>query len=423
VIDWATVAVTAVVACVATTLALNFVTAERRLSKSPPRWYGSKDPDFRRATGVLLGPAILPGNQVQVLVNGNEIFPAMLKAIAAAKRTICFETFIYWSGEIGEEFEKAFVAAVQRGVAVHILLDWVGSRRMDKKMLSRMSDAGAQVRIFHPFTWHHLGRMNNRTHRRLLVLDGRVGFTGGVGIAPQWLGNAEDPSHWRDTHFRVEGPVVAQMQAVFLDNWIKTSGDILHGEYYFPALKGAGDMDAQMFGSSPSGGSDSLHLLILLAITAARKSIDIGHSYFVPDRLTLKTLLEACKRGVKVRVLVPGRHIDVPMVRYASRARWGRLLSAGAEIYEYLPTMFHCKVMIVDGQWVSVGSANFDTRSFRLNDEANLNVFSDKLATELTRTFNADLEHSRRFVKRRWRNRTAARRTLEWLASRVESQL
>jgi len=423
VIDWAIVAVTALIACIATTLALNFVTAERRLSRSPPRWYGSGDPDFRRATGVLLGPAILPGNDVKVLVNGDEIFPEMLEAIAQARRTICFETFIYWSGEIGEQFEKALIAAVARGVAVHVLLDWLGTRRMDRKMLSRMSDAGVQMRIFHPFTWLHLGRMNNRTHRRVLVVDGRLGFTGGVGIAQQWTGNAGDAAHWRDTHFRVAGPVVAQMQAVFLDNWIKTSGDILHGDHYFPALQPAGDMDAQMFGSSPSGGSDSLHLLILLAITAARKTIDIGHSYFVPDRLTLKVLVAACRRGVKVRILLPGPHIDVPMVRYASRARWGRLLNAGAEIHEYLPTMFHCKIMIVDGQWVSVGSANFDTRSFRLNDEANLNVFSDKLARELTRNFNEDLEHSRQFVPRRWRNRPAIKRTLEWLASRMESQL
>jgi cardiolipin synthase len=402
---------------------LNFVTAERRLSRSPPRWYGSGDPDFRRATGVLLGPAILPGNQVKVLVNGDEIFPEMLEAIAQARRTICFETFIYWSGAIGEAFEKAFIAAVRRGVAVHVLLDWMGIRRMDRAMLSRMSEAGVEIRIFHPLSWYHLARMNNRTHRRLLVVDGRLGFTGGVGIAPQWTGNAQDPAHWRDTHFRVAGPVVAQMQAVFLDNWIKTSGEVLHGEHYFPALKPVGDMDAQMFGSSASSGSDSMHLLILLAITAARKTIDIGHSYFVPDRLTLKVLIEACKRGVKVRVLMPGPHMDVPMVRHASRAMWSRLLGAGVQIHEYMPTMFHCKVMIVDEQWVSVGSANFDTRSFRLNDEANLNVFSSELAMELTRSFNEDLEHSRQFVTRRWRQRPAIKRTLEWLASRMESQL
>ncbi len=421
--DWATAAVTALSTGLVTTLALNFVTAERRLGKTPPRWYGSDDPDFRRATGVLLGPAILPGNDVRTLVNGDQIFPAMLEAIAGARKTLCFETFIYWSGDIGQAFEKAFIDAAARGVTVHILLDWVGSRRMDSQMLERMSAAGVQIRIFHPLSWYHLARMNNRTHRKLLVIDGCVGFTGGVGIAGQWAGNAQDPQHWRDTHFRVTGPVVAQMQAVFLDNWIKTTGEVLHGENYFPAIKAAGKMDAQMFGSSQSSGSDSMHLLVLLAITAARKTIDIGNSYFVPDRLLQRALLDARKRGVKVRIVLPGPHMDAPLVRYASRAAWDQLMSAGIELYEFMPTMFHCKVMIVDEQWVSVGSANFDMRSFRLNYEANLNVFSEPLAQELTAQFTADIGRSRKFVRRLWRKRSFGKRALEWLASRLGSQL
>jgi cardiolipin synthase len=423
VFDWATAAVTALATGLLTTLALNFVTAERRLGRTPPRWYGSDDPDFRRVTGVLLGPAILHGNEVKSLVNGDQIFPAMLEAIAAAEKTICFETFIYWSGDIGQAFEKAFNAAAARGVTVHILLDWVGSRRMDSQMLERMSAAGVQIRIFHPLSWYHLARMNNRTHRKLLVIDGRTGFTGGVGIANQWTGNAQDPQHWRDTHFKVSGPVVAQMQAVFVDNWIRTTGEILHGDNYFPEIKPAGKMDAQMFGSSQSSGSDSMHLLVLLAITAARKTIDIANSYFVPDRLLRRALLGARKRGVKVRIVLPGPHMDSPLVRYASRAAWDKLMSAGVELYEFMPTMFHCKVMIVDGQWVSVGSANFDMRSFRLNHEANLNVFSEPLAGELTAQFAADLAQSRKFVRRLWRKRSWAKRVMEWLASRVDSQL
>jgi cardiolipin synthase A/B len=422
-VDWGTAAVTALTTGLLTTLALNFVTAERRLGRPPPRWYGSDDPDFRRATGVLLGPAILPGNEVKCLVNGDQIFPAMLESIAAARKTICFETFIYWSGDIGQSFETAFIEAAKRGVAVHILLDWAGSRRMDSKMLERMGAAGVQIRIFHPLSWYHLARMNNRTHRKLLVVDGRIGFTGGVGIAEQWTGNAQDPLHWRDTHFRVAGPVVAQMQAVFLDNWIKTTGDILHGEHYFPEIEPVGNMDAQMFGSSQSSGSDSMHLLVLLAITAARKTIDIGNSYFIPDRLLQRALLDARKRGVKIRILLPGPHMDSPMVRYASRAAWDELMSAGIELYEFMPTMYHCKVMIVDGQWVSVGSANFDMRSFRLNYEANLNVFSEPLAKELTILFAADVERSRKFVRRLWRRRSIAKRAMEWIAARMNSQL
>jgi cardiolipin synthase len=423
VFDWGTVAITALSTGLLTTLALNFVTAERRLNRPPPRWYGSDDPDFRRATGVLLGPAILPGNDVQTLVNGDRIFPAMLEAIASARTTICFETFIYWSGDIGRQFEEALIAAAGRGITVHVLLDWVGSRRMDSRMLARMAAAGVQIRIFHPLSWYHLARMNNRTHRKVLVVDGRVGFTGGVGIAPQWTGDAQDAQHWRDTHFRVAGPVVAQMQAVFLDNWIRTTGEILHGERYFPSIKPAGSMDAQMFGSSQSSGSDSMHLLVLLAITAARQTIDIGNSYFIPDRLLMRALLDARKRGVKIRIVLPGPHMDSPMVRYASRAAWDRLMSAGIEIYEYLPTMFHCKVMIVDRQWVSVGSANFDMRSFRLNYEANLNVFSEPLAIQLTDQFAADIAKSRKFVRRRWRKRSVAKRAMEWLAAKADSQL
>jgi cardiolipin synthase len=423
VIDWGTAAITALSTGLLTTLALNFVTAERRLNRPPPRWYGSDDPDFRRATGVLLGPAILPGNDVQILVNGDRIFPAMLEAIASARTTICFETFIYWSGDIGQQFEEAFVAAAGRGVTVHVLLDWVGSRRMDSRMLARMDAAGVQIRIFHPLSWYHLARMNNRTHRKVLVVDGRVGFTGGVGIAAQWTGDAQDAQHWRDTHFRVVGPVVAQMQAVFLDNWIRTTGEILHGERYFPRIEPDGSMDAQMFGSSQSSGSDSMHLLVLLAITAARQTIDIGNSYFIPDRLLMRALLDARKRGVKIRIVLPGPHMDSPIVKYASRAAWDRLMSGGVEIYEYMPTMFHCKVMIVDRQWVSVGSANFDMRSFRLNYEANLNVFSESLATELSGLFAADVGKSRKFVRRRWRKRSFAKRAIEWLAAKADSQL
>lgn len=404
-------------------IALNFVTAERRLHRPPPRWYGSTEADFRRSTGVLLGPAILPGNSVQQLVDGDEIFPAMLAAIDNAQRSICFETFIYWSGEIGDRFSDSFESAARRGVRVHILFDWLGTRQMDAGLQQRLRSAGIEVQIYHPLSWYHIGRMNNRTHRRLLVVDGSTGFTGGVGIAPQWTGNAQDADHWRDSHFRVTGPVVAQMQAVFLDNWIKSTGEVLHGDDYFPALPHTGETEAQMFGSSATGGSDSMHLMFMLAITSARRSIDIVNAYFVPDDLTMESLVAARHRGVTVRVLLPGPHMDVPIVRQASHANLDQLLTAGVQIFEFLPTMLHCKAMIVDGSWVTVGSANFDSRSFRLNDEANLNAFSETLALQLTELFEADLARSRRFVRRSWRRRSYAKRTLEWLASRLDSQL
>jgi len=242
-------------------------------------------------------------------------------------------------------------------VKVHVLLDWVGSAKMEDSLMELMAQAGVQVKRFHPPHWsQHLGRMNNRTHRKLLITDGHVGFTGGVGVAPQWTGQAQDPEHWRGTHFEVAGPVVAQMQSVFIDNWIKVTGNVLHGPDYFPALAPAGPGAAQMFSSSPSGGSESMQLMYLLAVTAASRSIDLSAAYFVPDTLTLQAPVDALKRGVKLRIVVPGKHIDSDAVRGASRATWGPLLSAGATIAEYGSTMYHCKLMIVDGLLTSVGA-------------------------------------------------------------------
>ena len=232
-----------------------------------------------------------------------------------------------------------------------------------------------RVERYRPLHWYNLGRMNNRTHRKLLVVDGRVAFTGGVGIADHWQGDAEDPDHWRDMHFRIEGPVVAQFQAAFNDNWIKTTGEVLERRRSFPAAGPRGGQDAHLFISSPAGGSDSMHLMYLMALAAAERTIDLAASYFVPDALIDEALLAARGRGVRVRILVPGPHIDSDVVRLASRARWGPLLQAGVEIYEYQPTMMHSKLLIVDGEMVSVGSTNFDIRSFRLNDEASLNVY------------------------------------------------
>ena len=328
--------------------AVNFMTGEKRIEQRIERLYTLDDPRFSQQLGVLLGPQFLDGNRITTLRNGDEIFPPMLAAIRAARTSITFETYIYWSGDIGREFAAALVERSRHGVKVHVLLDWVGSAKVEDSLVQEMVAAGVQIRKFHPPHWSHLGRLNNRTHRKLLVVDGRIGFTGGVGIAPQWTGHAQDPSHWRDTHFQVEGPVVAQLQSVFLDNWIKVTGHVMHGPDYFPALGAVGNAPAQMFSSSPSGGAESMLLMYLMAITAASRSIDLSASYFVPDELTLRTLAEAIKRGVKLRIIVPGEHIDSETVRSASRATWGPLLQAGAVIAEYRPTMYHCKVMVVD---------------------------------------------------------------------------
>jgi len=265
--------------------------------------------------------------------------------------------------------------------------------------------------------------MNDRTHRKLLVIDGRIGFTGGVGIAEEWTGDAQDDKHWRDTHFRVDGPAVGQMQAVFMDNWVKATGNVLHGPTYFPQIDAAGDGLAHMFSSSPSGGSDDMQLMYLMAITAATHSIQLSSAYFVPDKLTINAIVEAAKRGVAVRIITPGKHIDTHTVREASRACWGPLLEAGVEMYEYQPTMFHCKLMVVDEYMVSVGSTNFDSRSFRLNDEANLNVYNRDFARQQTAIFDHDISHAKRITLEAWRNRPLREKLLERAVQLLDSQL
>jgi cardiolipin synthase len=349
--------------------------------------------------------------------DGDEIFPAMLGAVAAARSTINFETYIYWSGDIGRRFADALVERQRAGVRVNVLLDWLGSSKLDPQLIESMESAGIQVRRYHPLQWYALHRLNNRTHRKLLVVDGMVGFTGGVGIADEWSGHAQDPDHWRDTHYRVEGPVVAQMQAVFLDNWMKVSGKVLHSEEYFPPLAEAGDVRAQMFSSSPSGGAESMRLMYLMAITAAEHSIRLAGAYFVPDDRTIAALLDARGRGVRVQIITPGTHIDTETVRRASRARWGRLLEAGVEISEYQPTLYHRKGLITDDRFVSVGSTNFDPRSFGLNDEANLNVYDEAFAREQAASFDADLEHARRVTFEEWKERPLTAKIVEHAAS------
>ncbi len=280
-----TVIVTIVLTLAVVFVVRNVSVGEKHITKKLERLYSLDDPQFARSMSVLLGPPIVDGNQVQTLVNGAEIFPSMLAAIRQGKRSITFETYIYWSGSIGKDFAEALADRARAGVAVHVLLDWIGSLKMDDDLLQQMKDAGVQVARYHkPHRWR-MAWLNNRTHRKLLVVDGAIGFTGGVGIADQWRGNAEDSEHWRDTHFRVEGPVVAQIQAAFMDNWMKSSGNVLHGERYFPELQSLGEHPAQMFTSSPTGGTDSMLLMYLMAITAAQRSIYLANAYFVPDEL------------------------------------------------------------------------------------------------------------------------------------------
>ncbi len=418
-----TALITFIATAAAALLALNFTAGEPQVRQQLPRLYGTSSPQFERAMGNLLGPSIVEGNDVMDLQNGDRIFPPMLAAIRAARRSITFETYIYWSGDIGKQFADALSERARAGVKVHVLLDWVGSSKMEESYLDEMRAAGVEIEKFHKPHWYNLARLNNRTHRKLLVVDGVAGFTGGVGIAPQWTGNAQDPDHWRDSHYLVRGPAVAHLQATFLDNWLKVTGRVLHGDAYFPKLAPAGTQRAQMFSSSPSSGSESMQLMYHMAVTAAEHSIDLSAAYFVPDELTRTLLLDALRRGVRVRIVTPGEHTDTETVKAASRGTWGPLLEAGAEIYTYGPTMYHCKVMIVDQRLVSVGSTNFDNRSFRLNDEANLNVYDEAFARRQTEVFEQDIRQSRRVTHQEWLNRPLRERIAERFSGLLGSQL
>jgi len=404
-------------------LFVNLSLGDKKIDDPVASPYGVDDAQFTRTMNALLGPPLLNGNRATVLVNGDAIFPAMLDALRKARRTITLEMYIYWSGSVGRQFADVLSERARAGVKVHVLLDGVGSGKIDDSYIDQMKQSGVEVERYNPPHFYTIGRLNNRTHRKLIVIDGMVGFTGGVGIADQWTGDAQDPQHWRDTHFRLEGPAVAQMQAAFMDNWTEVTGNVLHGEDYFPALQPVGTHLAQIFTSSPGGASDSMQLMYLLSIAAARKSVVLSASYFVPDNVEVKTLVEALKRGVKVKIIVPGPHIDTAIVRRASRARWGELLAAGAEIHEYQPTMFHCKVMVVDDVWTSVGSTNFDNRSFAVNDEANLNVYDREFARLQVRIFEQDLQRSRRITFEEWRNRPFREKLWEHATSLLGSQL
>lgn len=416
-------ALSVVLTAIVVMLAMSLGRSEKTVSRRLAHRFTVADPQFRREMSVMLGPSITDGNHVIALQNGAEIFPAMLAAIGSARQSITFETYIYWSGAIGKQVSDALAERARAGVPVHVTIDWAGSAKLDEALVETMTTAGVEIERYRPLRWYTLGRFNNRTHRKLLVVDGRIAFTGGVGIADQWSGAAEDPAHWRDSHFRVEGPAVAQFQAAFNDNWMKITGRVLSGSAYFPALDSAGPVQAQLFIASPAGGSESMHLMYLMAVASAGHTIDLAAAYFVPDALLIEALLEARRRGVRVRVLLPGPHIDSEAVRVATMREWGPLLRDGVEIHVYQPTMLHTKMLVVDTELVSVGSTNFDYRSFRLNDEASLNVFDVGFATQMTTVFERDLRDATVFTYAMWLERPLKQRIAEILILPFKSQL
>lgn len=385
--------------------------------------FGVADVAFLQTMHALTGAPLSEGNRVDVLCNGVEIFPSMLTAIKSARRTINLEFYIYWDGEIGRTFAEALAERARAGVQVKVILDAVGSATMSRQLIDFLTRNGVDMEWYHPLRWYTLSRFNHRTHRKLLIVDGRVGFSGGVGIADNWLGDADSHEHWRETMVRVEGPVVTQMQFAFMDNWVKSRGELLTGLDYFPEVERAGNQVTQVIKSSPSEGSSTVKLLYIISIVSATKSIYISNAYFVPDRDTIRALEGAVRRGVDVRVVVPGEKTDVPIVRQASRVHYEWLLRRGIRIFEYQPTMMHAKTMVVDGTWSTVGSSNFDDRSFRLNDEVNVNVYDAGTAKQMEEIFYEDLARSREITLRKWFKRGVFDRIKEKIANVLRPQL
>lgn len=402
---------------------MNVAPEERHITKTVPHQFGTSDQQFQRAMSAFSNGAISTGNAVETLVNGDEIFASMLDAIRSARSTINFETYIYWSGKVGYEFARTLADKSRQGVQVRVLIDWVGSLPFDEDLIRVMTSAGVEFVRFRPVHWYTLDRMNNRDHRKILIVDGNLAFTGGVGIADKWSGDARNPDEWRDTHYRIAGPIVSAFQAAFAENWLEATGQTLLGDKFYPLQQNAGDLATQLIISSQPNGSDNMELMFLTAISSAETHLRIGMAYFVPDEVALAQLIDARKRGVEIEVIVPNHLSDVPIVQKSSRHLWGDLLRAGVKIYEFQPTMYHPKLLIADDRWASIGSTNLDERSLELNDEASLNVYDTTFVGTQIDLFQQDLARADEFTLDEWENRPLTEKVTDWLASTLRSQL
>jgi cardiolipin synthase A/B len=383
-----------------------------------------KQPAFAATLGAYTGTTVVGGNRVQILLNGEEIFPAKLALIRSARRTINYAQYVFEDGAPAKEIAQALAERCTAGIKVNVLLDAVGALAMPAEYRDEMQRAGCNVETFRPLSSFAIDRVNYRNHRRILVVDGLAGVTGGSGISGKWSGNGHQEGHWRDTDVLLEGPVVEQLQGAFAENWLETTGVAIGGPEYFPRrrLTAKGDVDAQVVRSSPAGGGTAMYTMFLLALASAQHSIHITNPYFVPDDKMITTLISAAEHGVKVKLLIPGA-IDHNLVRQASRAGFGRLLKSGVEIYEYRPALLHAKTMVVDGIWATVGSTNLDHRSFSLNEELNVAIYDVDTAQRLERVFEDDLRNSRQVRFEDWNHRGFTSRFLELLAYPLKEQM
>jgi cardiolipin synthase len=385
--------------------------------------FSVSNPEFIGSALALSDPVLVPGNKIELLQNGDEYFPAMLAAIRSARKTINFEAYILYSDKIGWKFRDALIERAQGGVEVRVLFDGIGSSwHLNNSDIERLKKSGCKFSYYHPTHSWRVDRTNRRSHRRILVIDGKVAFTGAIGFAEKWSGHAQDPKHWRDVQMRVEGPLVARMQAAFQEHWVKTFGEALSGAGQFPELPESGNLKAQVV-LSRSFSMAPIPLLQAVAFSAAEKRIWITNAYCTPTDDQADLLVKAVKRHVDVRLIVPGKNDDQPLTKSAGRAAYGRMLEGGVKIFEYQPTMIHEKAMVIDGMFSLIGSSNLDPRSSEINEELDIAVYDRDFGRTLEKVFEEDLKHSTEYTLRQFQNRSLWERTTEWLMLPFRSQL
>ena len=380
--------------------------------------------DFQRVLAALADAQVHHTNHIEVLTNGECFYDEELSAIGQAKHSVNIEAYIFRKGEIAQRFIGALAERARAGVRVNLVVDAIGSFATWRSLYRELLDAGGRVAWYHPIKWYTLPRINNRTHRELIVVDGEIAFLGGAGIADHWYKGIRGHSRWRDTMFRVEGPAVMALQSTFAENWLESSGELLTDPGFFPACTARGSSIAMVVNSSPTVGSSTrARMLFQVLLAAAEKSIHITTPYFLPDKSARDEMVRAMKeRGVELILVTPGSHSDQSLTRTSSRRLYGELLRNGARVFEYTPSMIHTKVMIIDSLWNVVGSTNFDNRSFGLNDEVNLAACDELLSARLEEDFQLDIANSREVTYESWKRRSILERSQEWLGWLLERQ-
>ena len=400
-----------------------FVIRRQTLEYHLDHTFAVDSPEFIGSALALADPVLVAGNKIELLQNGDQYFSAMLEAIRSARKTINFEAYIFYSDPIGEQFRDALSERARNGVEVRVLLDGIGSGwRLNNSDVRLMKEAGCKFEYYHPTHSLRVDRTNRRSHRRILVTDGKLGFTGAVGFAQKWSGRAEDENHWRDAQMRIEGPLVAKLQSAFQEHWGKTYREALTGASHFPSLPAAGDLKAQVV-TSRSFTIAPIPLVQAVSFTAAEKRIWIKNSYCTPTDDQVEQLVKAVQRGVDVRILLPGPNNDQPLTKHAGRSAYGKMLEGGVKIFEYQPTMMHEKSMVIDGLFAMFGSSNLDARSSEINEELDVVIYDQKFARDMEAIFEEDQKHSLKYTLVNFQNRSLWEKTTEWLAQPFRSQL